>query len=61
QARFSSWRGEHSPSRRRIDLSKPTTTPEIKVAKKGVTIDFVLGMTVPAALFLLVGGIRDGH
>jgi hypothetical protein len=35
--RLSSWRGELSPQRRRIDLSKPTTRSKIKVAKTGVT------------------------
>ncbi|HEX7910359.1 MAG TPA: hypothetical protein VF534_20025, partial [Paraburkholderia sp.] len=40
QARLSSWRGEISPQRRRIDLCKPTTTSKISIAKTGVTIDF---------------------
>ncbi|MCW3691487.1 hypothetical protein UE94_025655, partial [Burkholderia cenocepacia] len=52
QARLSSWRGEQSPQRRRIDLGKPHTASKIGVAKKGVTIDFL------CALFPAPGPLR---
>jgi hypothetical protein len=42
QAQLSSWRGQKSPQRRRIDLCKPTTTSKISIAKMGVTIDFLI-------------------
>ena len=37
-----SWRGEPSPTRRRIDLSEPTDIIQNQLAKRRVTIDFFM-------------------